>query len=269
MGEISVRLPASRRAPVTPPPPRLTRPPPRPQMMPEGLVLVGVPQTLPPQPPQTPNLCVSQENLAVALRLDPPDGQGLRCPASSSHACASNSTLSHAPSPWCSQTQVAAQIKVRDLSRCTVTASPAGYSSWNEARSELCARRLDAALPPRARAHRPLCACRMIEQKKPLKVGIMSTSHANSLQLLNLALPLRAGPARLGALGRRQRRGEGVGPRRVRGPRAHPRARDRLHAARAVDGPPGQLQYAPPIRPLGPLCSRSPHPPLSTDFLSK
>jgi len=55
--------------------------------------------------------------------------------------------------PSCSQTQVAAQIKVRDLSRCTVTASPAGYSSWNEARSELCARRLDAALPPRARAH--------------------------------------------------------------------------------------------------------------------
>lgn len=90
MGEISVRLPASRRAPVTPPPPRLTRPPPRPQMMPEGLVLVGVPQTLPPQPPQTPNLCVSQENLAIALRFYPPDGQGRRCSTPSSHACASN-----------------------------------------------------------------------------------------------------------------------------------------------------------------------------------
>lgn len=47
------------------------------------------------------------------------------------------SALSHPPPPCCSQTQVAAQIKVRDLSRCTVTASPAGYSSWNEARSEL------------------------------------------------------------------------------------------------------------------------------------
>ncbi len=35
--------------------------------------------------------------------------------------------------------QVSSQIKVRDLSRCTVTASPAQFSSWNEARSELCA----------------------------------------------------------------------------------------------------------------------------------
>ena len=45
--------------------------------------------------------------------------------------------------------QVSSQIKVRDLSRCTVTASPAQFSSWNEARSEL-----------------------MIEAKKPLKVGV-------------------------------------------------------------------------------------------------
>ena len=45
--------PASRRAPLTPPPPRLTRPPPRPQMMPEGLVLVPMPRTLPSQPPRT------------------------------------------------------------------------------------------------------------------------------------------------------------------------------------------------------------------------
>merc|ERR1712159_658735 len=47
------------------------------------------------------------------------------------------------------KTQVAAQIKVRDLSRCTVTASPAQFASWNEARSEL-----------------------MIEAKKPLKAKL-------------------------------------------------------------------------------------------------
>lgn len=42
------------RRPVTPPPPRLTRPPPRPQMMPEGLVLVAMPQTQPFESSQTP-----------------------------------------------------------------------------------------------------------------------------------------------------------------------------------------------------------------------
>ena len=38
------------------------------------------------------------------------------------------------------KTQVASQIKVRDLSRATVTAAPAQFSSWNEARCVLAAR---------------------------------------------------------------------------------------------------------------------------------
>ena len=51
-----------------------------------------------------------------------------------------------------SQAQVSSQIKVRDLSRATVTASPAQFSSWNEARSELCACRRVQPRAPRRRS---------------------------------------------------------------------------------------------------------------------
>ena len=68
------------------------------------------------------------------------------------------------------KTQVASQIKVRDLSRATVTASPAQFSSWNEARAEL-----------------------MVEAKKPLKV-----KSSRILACGNCALS--AGPAHVSCL---------------------------------------------------------------------
>ena len=49
------------------------------------------------------------------------------------------------------KTQVESQIKVRDLSRASVTLAPAEYTSWQEARSEL-----------------------MIEGKRPLKAQLQA-----------------------------------------------------------------------------------------------
>ncbi len=49
------------------------------------------------------------------------------------------------------KTQVESQIKVRDLSRASVTLAPAEYTSWSEARSEL-----------------------MVEGKRPLKAQLQA-----------------------------------------------------------------------------------------------
>ena len=48
------------------------------------------------------------------------------------------------------RTQVESQIKVRDLSRASVSISPAEFASWNEARAELMAEKKKPLMASRA-----------------------------------------------------------------------------------------------------------------------
>ena len=53
------------------------------------------------------------------------------------------------------KTQVESQIKVRDLSRCSVSVSPAEFGTWSQARSELL---LEAKRPLKAQLQAELAA---------------------------------------------------------------------------------------------------------------
>ena len=158
------------------PSPRLTRPPPRPQMMPEGLVLVGVPQTLSTSTAANPQpLCFAGKSRNRFTILSS-RWSSLRCPAPlvprvrQQFRPVSPSLSLVLADPGCRADQGEGLVA---LHRHRV----AGRLQLVERGPlRLCARRLDAALPPRARAHPFPRACRMIERRSVCAQSFVATT---------------------------------------------------------------------------------------------
>jgi hypothetical protein len=110
------------------------------------------------------------------------------------------------------KTQVESQIKVRDLSRCSVSVSPAEFGTWSQARSELL---LEAKRPLKAQLQAELAAAadetaaeeiraafqareKALEHDidhKPMEVHLeMGISYSALAPLARFAMPLRFSP---------------------------------------------------------------------------
>ena len=157
----------------------------------------------------------SPQDLAIALRVDPPaceDSSALRLQPRP----ATPSAQPHRPLP--PRAEVESQIKVRDLSRASVTLAPAEYTSWSEARSEL-----------------------MVEGKRCAR---SRRSVAQTACLSPAAFPV-AQAAQGAAAGRARERDRRAGrgdPRRVRRAREGLRAQPRPRAARRAHDDPVLVQ---------------------------